>query len=385
VRIGGRPVKTRNFVAAAILLAAASGPAAAQKYAAVISGDTPLPAFCAGRTTMVSMHLGNNGVGLSATWTTDIYHLAYHWKQGGAYVVYDGDRTILPTQVPAGGHVSLGANVKAPASPGTYTLIFDMVAEGVTWFETQGSKTWSQTVEVQSVAQCSLNASVQAMPAALLPKIDGCFPGTETGGFVVCWGQNFGATKGTGKILMKGLPGGDVDLSAQPNLKWNDTSFYAQVPPNLSGFKEQKVRIQVVTAAHGSTNEFAIDIKPALDVQAVVGTLFKSSSTDSDCFCIVSEGTDGIAGGHAGNLFGDNGTDTWKGARLANGWLYHSMDLNQLAGFANFPLYEGGTTPDLGDVPQVTITIKWSYDNGFVSAAYSIVVYAIGPRGMPMQ
>jgi hypothetical protein len=377
-------VRTRRFAALAFLLVAVS-PAAAQKYAAVIQPNTPLPPFCAGRPTTVAVNLGNNGSGPGSTWTTDTYHLAYHWKQGGAYVVYEGDRSFLSTQVPAGGHTSVSAAVKAPPSPGTYTLVFDMVAEGATWFENAGSKTWSQSVDVLTPIQCSVQSPVMPIPSALNPSIDGCFPGTETGGFVVCWGSHFGANKGSGRILMKGLPGGDVNLSAQPNLKWGDTSFFAQVPPDIGGFKKQNVRIQLVNGSGRSSNEFTVEIKPALDVQPVVGTLFTSSSSDSDCFCLVSAGTGGFGAVHAGALFGDNGTDTWKGAPLANGWVYHSMHLDVQSGFFEFPLFGGGSDPDLGDVSSVSIGVKWAYDNGFVSSSYSIIVFAIGPRGVPMQ
>ena len=43
----------------------------------------------------------------------------------------------------------VAAIVKAPATPGTYTITFDLVQEGVTWFSGQGVTGGSATLNVQ--------------------------------------------------------------------------------------------------------------------------------------------------------------------------------------------------------------------------------------------
>jgi hypothetical protein len=69
-------------------------------------------------------------------------HLAAHlldenerivsWYHAGAF---------LPTNVMPNDAVDLEIAVRAPETPGSYTVEFDMVAEHVTWFEDQGSST----------------------------------------------------------------------------------------------------------------------------------------------------------------------------------------------------------------------------------------------------
>ncbi len=84
-----------------------------------------------------------------ATGGADPIDLGYHWADAkGNTVVWDGQRTKLPADVAPGQSVTLQANVVAPSAQGTYTLRWDMVQEGVTWFSGQGVKTYDQTVVV---------------------------------------------------------------------------------------------------------------------------------------------------------------------------------------------------------------------------------------------
>lgn len=60
--------------------------------------------------------------------------LSYHlYTASGTLVTFDGARTFMPTTVNPGQSISLNA-VIAPMSPGNYSLIFDMVDDGTTWF-----------------------------------------------------------------------------------------------------------------------------------------------------------------------------------------------------------------------------------------------------------
>src|SRR5262249_12145070 len=84
----------------------------------------------AGKTISVRMKLDNTG---TLPWTTDVYHLSYHWK--GPENIFEGLRTSLKVTVPGSmGLLLEDVVLKAPATPGTYTLEWDMVREGATWF-----------------------------------------------------------------------------------------------------------------------------------------------------------------------------------------------------------------------------------------------------------
>jgi radical SAM family protein len=59
----------------------------------------------------------------------------------GALINRDYERAWLPAHLPAGETVSIPITVTAPAAPGRYLLKFDLVSEGIDWFETSGSPT----------------------------------------------------------------------------------------------------------------------------------------------------------------------------------------------------------------------------------------------------
>jgi len=74
--------------------------------------------------------------------------LSYHWYQGSACPVWDGERTKLTQTVMPGGTANLQAKVKAPDKPGTYTLKWDMLGP-TTWWSFQGVNTSDQIVVVK--------------------------------------------------------------------------------------------------------------------------------------------------------------------------------------------------------------------------------------------
>jgi hypothetical protein len=81
--------------------------------------------------------------------------LSYHWRNGAcsgtSSAVFDGLRTSLPGDITTGGTVStLAVSVKAPSTPGTYCLQYDLVREGITWFSNQGVAMKQKTVTVST-------------------------------------------------------------------------------------------------------------------------------------------------------------------------------------------------------------------------------------------
>jgi O-antigen ligase len=63
------------------------------------------------------------------------FNLSYHWlAANGTMVVFEGIRTSLTQDLPPDGSLTIAAEVRAPANPGHYSLVWDMVQEDVSWF-----------------------------------------------------------------------------------------------------------------------------------------------------------------------------------------------------------------------------------------------------------
>lgn len=78
--------------------------------------------------------------------------LSYHWYYDPAYqnvAVWDGWRTVLQDgDIPFGRQQTNAAWIKAPTAPGTYYLAWDLVQEGITWYEWKNGTTQKMTVSV---------------------------------------------------------------------------------------------------------------------------------------------------------------------------------------------------------------------------------------------
>jgi len=69
-------------------------------------------------------------------------------RPDGALVNRDFERAWLPATLPPGASVQVPITITAPAEPGRYLLKFDMVSEGIDWFEACGSPTTVKTLVV---------------------------------------------------------------------------------------------------------------------------------------------------------------------------------------------------------------------------------------------
>ena len=65
-------------------------------------------------------------------------HLSYHLFEHDGLPLLDGPRTALPKDVLPGEAVAIRARLHAPAKPGVYALLWDLVHEDTTWFSGQG-------------------------------------------------------------------------------------------------------------------------------------------------------------------------------------------------------------------------------------------------------
>ncbi len=123
------------------------------EFKAVISvEDAPsgLPAYTA---TSIRVRVTNeSNVLWPAHESTEVRYgisLSYHWiDKNGIYILFDGVRTPLPRGVVPGGEIVLDASVVTPSQPGEYSLEFDMVQEGVSWFKDRGSATANVVINV---------------------------------------------------------------------------------------------------------------------------------------------------------------------------------------------------------------------------------------------
>jgi len=103
-----------------------------------------------GETFELSINLSNE--------TEEVWHgygdhpvlLSYHWKnQDGSYLVYDGIRTELQNvDLEPGKTVNEKIRVLAPNDKGTYQLMLTVVQEGVCWFEDNGFKCASVSIQI---------------------------------------------------------------------------------------------------------------------------------------------------------------------------------------------------------------------------------------------
>jgi len=102
-------------------------------------GGVTLPALLGATTYTVNVPVSNSGAAAWNATGANRVDLGYHWTDAsGQVVVWDGARTPLPADVPAGGSATVAATVTTPAAIGSYTLTLDLVREGVAWFGSLG-------------------------------------------------------------------------------------------------------------------------------------------------------------------------------------------------------------------------------------------------------
>ena len=136
-------------------------------------GIPPITGTASGRTT-AQITLGNTS---NFSWPAagaNPVTLSYHWLNGaGQTVVWDGLRTKLPADVPAGQLIQVQANLAFPSAVGTYILRWDLVQEGVSWFSGKGVRMPEQTVPVTPYVAPFFGASlgVDQTPASMGAKL----------------------------------------------------------------------------------------------------------------------------------------------------------------------------------------------------------------------
>jgi hypothetical protein len=123
-----------------------------------------------GRTHQILITLTNTG---RVTWDSKRYpafHVAYHWLRSGSedVILFDGRRTPFPQPVPPGSTITLPASVTAPAAPGAYTLVWDVVLETRAWLSTEGVMPARTEVSVEGAASGTVHTVMPRLPRSTL-------------------------------------------------------------------------------------------------------------------------------------------------------------------------------------------------------------------------
>jgi len=128
--------------------AATPPPATGGTYGASYAPQVQSLSAAPGATVTVPVMLVNSG---SFAWTPGTINVAYHLANSatGGTVVWDGVRTALAASVAPNTLANVQLAVKAPQTPGTYTIRLDLVHEGVAWFSDKGVPMGSVTLVVQ--------------------------------------------------------------------------------------------------------------------------------------------------------------------------------------------------------------------------------------------
>lgn len=162
--------------AAARAIAVARGePLGASSAAAVSEPSSPVtyigyPSGAArpGETVTIPVALRNHETALWPATGEHAVKLSYHlYDVAGRVVAWDGLRSSLPSDLPAGGGDVVPMTVTVPALTGTYTVKPDLVRDGVGWFSSRGAATGSFPLKVTTDLDAGYGATT--VPAVLAP------------------------------------------------------------------------------------------------------------------------------------------------------------------------------------------------------------------------
>ena len=123
-----------------------------------------------GRGHRVPVTVANTG---RLTWDSSAdpaFALSYHWLRAdtGAVVVFEGQRTRFPTVVRPHTSIAVHADVIAPAEPGSYTLVWDVVHETRSWLSTEGVAAARTFVTVSGKPAGVVETKMAQLPTATM-------------------------------------------------------------------------------------------------------------------------------------------------------------------------------------------------------------------------
>jgi hypothetical protein len=98
--------------------------------------------------------------------------MSYHWQRAGAdtVLVFNGWRTAFPAPVPPGESITLPVNLRAPAQPGSYELVWDVVHEQRAWLSAEGVTPGRSVVTVEPGRVPVVRADAESGALRALPS-----------------------------------------------------------------------------------------------------------------------------------------------------------------------------------------------------------------------
>ena len=127
-------------------------------------------ALSTGQPHRVPVALTNTG---RLTWdssTDPAFALSYHWLRAdsGAVVVFEGQRTAFSQPVRPQARVAFDADVIAPAEPGAFILVWDVVHESRAWLSTEGVVPARTQVNVSGPPLGIIRTEMARLPAGAI-------------------------------------------------------------------------------------------------------------------------------------------------------------------------------------------------------------------------
>jgi N-acetylmuramoyl-L-alanine amidase len=150
------------------------------------SGNTP-KLFLPDETKSFDLKVKNNGTLVWASSGSNKVKISYHiYDKYEKVVIFEGIRTSLPKNISPGDSVTVKISIKVPSKPGSYTIEYDMVQEGITWFGDKGSPTLKKDfkiIDLKKIADFISNAHKQLIKSDMPQKdVDSWVEKLRTGG-----------------------------------------------------------------------------------------------------------------------------------------------------------------------------------------------------------
>ncbi|MCB0071939.1 MAG: N-acetylmuramoyl-L-alanine amidase, partial [Caldilineaceae bacterium] len=130
----------------------------------------------AGDVVTITLELRNRGSRVWSWGGGNPFRLGYHYYRNRRRLDVPADlllRTDVPQDVAPGESVTIQANVALPTEAGNYTIEFDLIQEGVTWFKEQGSPVLTRwlTVEPAADGAPARNGAAETLPVPLFKDV----------------------------------------------------------------------------------------------------------------------------------------------------------------------------------------------------------------------
>jgi stage II sporulation protein D len=121
-----------------------------------------------GETVTIPVAVRNHDTALWPAGGAQAVKLSYHlYDSAGRVVAWDGPRSILPHDLPAGGGDVVPMTLTVPSLTGTYTVKPDLVRDGVGWFSSKGAGSGSFPLKVTT--DLDAGYGLTTAPAVLAP------------------------------------------------------------------------------------------------------------------------------------------------------------------------------------------------------------------------